>query len=114
VGSAFARIGSSSLVLPRKRIIKPFGTFLDPYGHSELTEPRCYRTVPLALLSVGKDGKPTIDNSLILDTREKTIPLDTTKPYKLNANTTGVCMSDFVRVTTLYLTALVRPRALQP
>ena len=63
---------------------------------STLLNLRCHRTIPLSLLSVGKDGKPTIDNSLILDTREKIIPLDTTKPYKLNANTTGVCMSSTV------------------
>ena len=100
MGSTFVKIGSSSLVLLGKRIIKPSGTTLDPNGYLELTELWCYRTVPLALLSVGKDGKPTIDNSLILDTREKVIPVDTTKPYKLNANTTGVCMFNIVRATT--------------
>lgn len=68
-----------------------------------LTKLRRYRTVPLSLLSVGKDGKSTTDNSLILDTREKFIPLDTTRPYKLNANTTGVCTSDSVWSLAFYV-----------
>ena len=70
--------------------------FLDTDDSLTLMKPRRYRTVPLSLLSASKDGKPTIDNSLILDTREKFIPLDTTKGYKLNANTTGVCMSNTI------------------
>ncbi|KAF9650846.1 hypothetical protein BDM02DRAFT_3217429 [Thelephora ganbajun] len=59
-------------------------------GPAEEKDNQTIWAVPLSLLSAGKDGKSTIDNSLILDTREKFIPLDTTKPYKLNANTTGV------------------------
>lgn len=73
---------------------------------------RCYRTVPLSLLSVGKDGKAAIDNSLILDTREKFIPLDITKPYKLNGNTTGVCMSMSDHLPLMYLIFFNRSRAL--
>ena len=89
--STFARTDSLSLVLLRKRIIRPSGTFLDLDDHPKLTILRCCRTVPLALLSV-EDGKPRIDNTLILNTREKFISLDTAKPYKINSNTTGVCM----------------------
>ena len=115
VGSASAKTGSLSLVLLRNRITKPSGTSLDHRDRSKLVKLWCCRTVPLAILSVGKDGKRKIDNSLILDTREKTIPLDTTKPYKINANTTGVCMSSVVvHPPILSLTSPDRSRALQP
>jgi len=96
VESKFARTDSLSLGLPRKRTIKPSGGSLDTHDPPTLIKRRCHRAVPLSLLSVGKDGKPTIDNSLILDTRERFIPLDTTKAYKLNAGTTGVCMCNSV------------------
>ena len=76
--------------------MKRFGSSLGHDNPSRLTGLIHYRTVPLALISAGPDGKPTINNSLILDTREKTFPLDTTKPYKLNAKTTGVCMSSIL------------------
>lgn len=38
-----------------------------------------------------ENGKASVDKSVLLDTRETTIALDTTKPFKLNAGTTGVC-----------------------
>ena len=82
--------------MQKKRTIKPFGEFTGPNDHLKPITLRPCRKVPLALLSIGNDGKPAINNSLILDTREKFIPLDTTRPYKLNANTTGVCMSGIV------------------
>jgi aminopeptidase 2 len=40
-----------------------------------------------------KDGKSTVDRTAILQTRETTITLDTSKPFKLNGGTTGVCAS---------------------
>ncbi|KZT24123.1 leucyl aminopeptidase [Neolentinus lepideus HHB14362 ss-1] len=49
-----------------------------------------YRTVPLQILSVNQQGQAVIDRDTVLEEREKTIPLDTSKPFKLNANTTGV------------------------
>lgn len=49
------------------------------------------RSVPLSLLTTDTNGKAKIDRSLLLDQREITIPLDTSKPFKLNAGTTGVC-----------------------
>lgn len=48
------------------------------------------RNIPLSILSV-KDGQAILDKSAILQEREKNIPLDTSKPFKLNAGTTGVC-----------------------
>ncbi|PFH47257.1 hypothetical protein AMATHDRAFT_198286 [Amanita thiersii Skay4041] len=46
--------------------------------------------VPLGILTVDEGGKSLIDQSQTLTSRETTIPLDTSKPFKLNANTTGV------------------------
>jgi aminopeptidase 2 len=48
--------------------------------------------VPLALLTTDSD-KVKVDNSVVLDTREKTLAIDTSKPFKLNAGTYGVCKS---------------------
>ena len=50
-----------------------------------------FRTIPLSLLTVSEDGKATVNRDLLLDEREKYIPLDTSKPFKLNADTTGFC-----------------------
>ena len=50
--------------------------------------------VPLSILTISADGKSAIVND-ILDTREKFIPFDTSKPFKLNPDTTGFCTSSF-------------------
>jgi hypothetical protein len=50
-----------------------------------------YRTVPLFLLTVGEDGKASVDKSAVLTERERSIAIDTSKPFKLNADTNGVC-----------------------
>jgi aminopeptidase 2 len=47
--------------------------------------------IPLSILTVDASGKPAVDKAAVLDTREKTFTLDTSKPYKLNAGTNGVC-----------------------
>ncbi|KAI0340189.1 leucyl aminopeptidase [Trametopsis cervina] len=47
-------------------------------------------SVPLSLSTVDENGKPKIDRSVLLDQRELTIPLDTSKPFKLNGGTSGV------------------------
>lgn len=47
-------------------------------------------TIPLSLLSVGPDGKAVVDKSAVLDVREKVLAIDPSKPFKLNAGTTGV------------------------
>ncbi|PFH48473.1 hypothetical protein AMATHDRAFT_65385 [Amanita thiersii Skay4041] len=46
--------------------------------------------VPLGILTVDEGGRSLIDQEQTLTSREMTIPLDTSKPFKLNANTTGV------------------------
>ncbi|KAL4243860.1 Aminopeptidase [Abortiporus biennis] len=44
-------------------------------------------SIPLSLLTISGDGVARVDNTIVLDTREKFIPLDTSKSYKLNAGT---------------------------
>ncbi|KII88967.1 hypothetical protein PLICRDRAFT_109758 [Plicaturopsis crispa FD-325 SS-3] len=46
--------------------------------------------VPLSLLTVDSDGKASVDKTAVLNEREKTIVLDKSKPFKLNAGTSGV------------------------
>ncbi|KAF8985615.1 leucyl aminopeptidase [Cyathus striatus] len=46
--------------------------------------------VPLSILVIDENGKTSIDRTVVLQERENFIPLDTNKPYKLNAGTTGV------------------------
>ncbi|KAJ7159076.1 leucyl aminopeptidase [Mycena crocata] len=49
-------------------------------------------TVPLSLLTFASDESidlPTIDKSLLLSERQQFFPLDTNKPFKLNASSTG-------------------------
>ncbi|THV07366.1 leucyl aminopeptidase [Dendrothele bispora CBS 962.96] len=46
--------------------------------------------IPLSILTVDSNGKPTVDRTAILDTREKEFPLDASKPFKINAGTNGV------------------------
>lgn len=45
--------------------------------------------IPLNVAAVGKDGKLKVDR-ILLKEKEITIPLDTTKPFKLNYDTSGV------------------------
>jgi len=51
----------------------------------------CNRTIPIGLLSADDKGEPKVDMSLILDEREQSFVVDTSKPFKLNFGTTGVC-----------------------
>ncbi|TFK50212.1 hypothetical protein OE88DRAFT_1736470 [Heliocybe sulcata] len=59
-------------------------------GPADPKENETIWTVPLQILSVNGHGEAVIDKDAILDEREKMIPLDTSKPFKLNANTTGL------------------------
>ncbi|THH11180.1 hypothetical protein EW146_g8133 [Bondarzewia mesenterica] len=47
-------------------------------------------TVPLNLLTTTSAGQAIVDKSAVLDVREETFKVDTGKPFKLNADTTGV------------------------
>ena len=44
----------------------------------------------MSILTTTEDGKPVTQRH-IFDTREKFFQLDTNKPFKLNADTTGFC-----------------------
>ncbi|KAI0633685.1 hypothetical protein C8Q77DRAFT_1157857 [Trametes polyzona] len=46
-------------------------------------------SIPLNLLTISEDGSPDIDSSVLLTERERFIPLDTNRAFKLNAGTTG-------------------------
>ncbi|KAJ7748797.1 leucyl aminopeptidase [Mycena maculata] len=46
--------------------------------------------VPLEILTVDKDGQVYIDKTAILDEREKSFPIDTSRSFKLNAETMGL------------------------
>ncbi|KIO32561.1 hypothetical protein M407DRAFT_213745 [Tulasnella calospora MUT 4182] len=46
--------------------------------------------IPLNVKTADASGKVSTDRSIVLSEREATIPLDTSKPFKLNAQTTGV------------------------
>ncbi|KAJ6632131.1 leucyl aminopeptidase [Mycena sp. CBHHK59/15] len=62
--------------------------FLDN-GRPSAEENETIWSVPLGILTVGQDGKVSVDKSILLEEREKTIPLDTTKSFKLNSGTIG-------------------------
>ncbi|KAJ8587988.1 hypothetical protein M405DRAFT_277524 [Rhizopogon salebrosus TDB-379] len=58
-------------------------------GPAEEKDNQTIWTVPLALLTAAGD-KVKVDKSVVLDTRETTLAIDTSKPFKLNAGTYGV------------------------
>jgi aminopeptidase 2 len=59
-------------------------------GPAEPKENETIWTVPLNVLSVNGNGRASIDKSVVLDSREKTLAIDASKPFKLNAGTSGV------------------------
>ncbi|EEB88327.1 hypothetical protein MPER_13892, partial [Moniliophthora perniciosa FA553] len=60
-------------------------------GVAEEKDNQTIWNVPLSILTVDANGKAVVDNAAVLDAREKTYSLDTSKPFKLNAGTNGVC-----------------------
>ncbi|KAG8806528.1 Aminopeptidase 2 mitochondrial [Serendipita sp. 400] len=46
--------------------------------------------IPLNLMTVDESGKASVDRSIVMKTREETYEVDTSKPFKLNAGTSGV------------------------
>ncbi|KIK95297.1 hypothetical protein PAXRUDRAFT_140992 [Paxillus rubicundulus Ve08.2h10] len=60
-------------------------------GPAEAKDNQIIWSIPLAVLTTDAQGKPMIDNTAVLDTRETTLAIDTSKSYKLNAGTYGVC-----------------------
>ncbi|KAJ8084691.1 Aminopeptidase 2 mitochondrial [Marasmius tenuissimus] len=59
-------------------------------GIAETKDNQTIWNVPLFTLTIGTNGMPVVDNSAVLDAREKIYSIDTSKPFKLNAGTNGV------------------------
>ncbi|KAG9318425.1 peptidase family M1-domain-containing protein [Chiua virens] len=59
-------------------------------GPAEEKDNQTIWTIPLSVLTVDETGRPSINNTALLNTREDTLTIDTSKPYKLNAGTYGV------------------------
>src|SRR5712675_1983316 len=51
------------------------------------------RSIPLGLVTASVPGQALVDNTALLEAREAEFKLDTTKPFKINADTNGVCGS---------------------
>ncbi|KAH9981908.1 leucyl aminopeptidase [Russula compacta] len=47
-------------------------------------------SIPLGLVTASAPGQALIDNNILLEAREAEFKLDTTKPFKINADTNGV------------------------
>ena len=47
--------------------------------------------MPLGLVTAAVPGQALVDNGALLESREAELSLDTSKPFKLNADTNGVC-----------------------
>ncbi|KAG6813612.1 hypothetical protein H0H92_009229 [Tricholoma furcatifolium] len=77
-------------------------------GHAEAKDNETIWNVPLSILTAGKDGKPVLNKEVVLTAREQEFELDTSKPYKLNANTVGVCEAFSLLQPFLSLTILDR------
>ncbi|OBZ75470.1 Aminopeptidase 1 [Grifola frondosa] len=58
-------------------------------GPAEPKDNETIWTVPLFILTVSERGDVVIDKEIILDQREMFIPIDTSRPFKLNAGTVG-------------------------
>jgi len=73
-----------------KSIIVRQDRFLET-GHPEEKDNQTIWQIPLNLAHVGAGGKIEVDRSVVLSEREMEIPLDTSKPFKLNYDTSSVC-----------------------
>jgi hypothetical protein len=73
--------------------MKPFGDIIDILALVHIEADR-NRTIPLGLISVNENGEAKVDDSAVLGEREQSFPVNISKPFKLNAGTTGVCACD--------------------
>jgi aminopeptidase 2 len=87
--------GSDSITVRQDRFLED--------GHVRPEDNETIWDVPLSLLTVDGAGKPHIDRRALLSTRETTLKVDTSKPFKLNAETTGVCEPFFLSFDYRYL-----------
>ena len=49
-----------------------------------------FRMIPVSIVTADENGETVLKKELFVD-REMFIPLDTSKPFKLNSETTGFC-----------------------
>ncbi|KAG6919995.1 hypothetical protein DXG01_013344 [Tephrocybe rancida] len=59
-------------------------------GHTEPKDNETIWNVPLSIVIADKDGKAALNKDAVLEAREQTFELDTSKSFKLNAGTVGV------------------------
>ncbi|KAF5367551.1 hypothetical protein D9758_003664 [Tetrapyrgos nigripes] len=59
-------------------------------GLAEAKDNETLWSIPLNILTLDANGKPTVDRTALLEKREQEFPLDTSKPFKVNAGTNGV------------------------
>ncbi|KAF8198244.1 leucyl aminopeptidase [Mycena galopus ATCC 62051] len=59
-------------------------------GTPEAHENETIWNVPLSILTVDENGQVHVDKTALLEEREKTFAIDTTRTFKLNAGTTGL------------------------
>ena len=91
--SKYVRTASLKMGRRDPKTMRPFGNPPSSLLPSFSQPLRCDRSVPLALVTISAHGQSLIDNTAILETREAEFKFDTTKPFKINADTNGVCRS---------------------
>jgi hypothetical protein len=94
-GFGFGRTGFGSVVTSMPSTTRSFGECLDLW-----LLPTSYpddRKVPLAILTKNEHDTCFVERSHVLSQREAMLDLDTTKPFKLNAQTSGACESMLTR-----------------
>jgi len=64
------------------------------------------------LVTASAHDQALIDNTTILETREAEFKLDTTRPFKVNADTNGVCGSIHLAYRDTELIFVPRPRVI--
>ncbi len=78
--------------------MKPSGAFLLLWISWCIFMSYKLRNVPLNILSVDSASQVRVDRTALLQERSQEFALDTSKPFKLNAGTAGVCESALSQV----------------
>ncbi|KAH8983497.1 leucyl aminopeptidase [Lactarius akahatsu] len=61
-----------------------------PEDNETICDYEARRSVPLGLVTAAAPGQALVNNDALLETREEEFALDTSKPFKVNADTNGV------------------------
>jgi hypothetical protein len=89
VRSTFVRTSSWTTVIFQPKKTRPSGSWnFIPLKLNFMTTDR---KIPLGILTVDQSCTAHVDKTAILEEREKTILLDTSRSFKLNSGTVGVC-----------------------